>query len=307
LYCSRHTEICTTRLKKATSGPTLGLVQHTRLRTQPSTCARYNVLRLVAIHVLRILASTLRLFLKMILNSSTESPGSAATYPLLLIDTAAQVHTQGVNKLQLAVGTPGSGQEVNVPWRKARCWQHITNVSGWPDARLLQCSNFSDSHAYVIQHSQARHIVAAQQTLVQHAGIGRGRCINPWGFHSCASDPSIFREFFKQCDKSAEINMQGCRGLTLASLSQPWSLYHNNSEAYRMQSKDGTDVYGAVKLLRASLRERALQDHLMRVPNMQGKEQGNLHDIVFPIKLNPNKKAAGIRIGPRRAGRVKAV
>jgi len=50
------------------------------------------------------------------------SPAEAATLPQLLHAAAAQTHARdGVTKLQLGVGNAGSGQEVNVASRKARC------------------------------------------------------------------------------------------------------------------------------------------------------------------------------------------
>eukprot|EP00965_Chrysotila_dentata_P239645 6203221-Pleurochrysis_carterae.AAC.1 len=36
---------------------------------------------------------------------------------------------------------------------------------------------------------------------IAESSSGAGRCVNPWGYETCASDPAIFREFFKQCDK----------------------------------------------------------------------------------------------------------
>ena len=93
-------------------------------------------------------------------------------------------------------------------------------------ARLLACSNYTDSHAYVLHVSHARKIVAAHASLVEHGGRGSrrcesnpvgprlvrlrllyetvfcDRCVNPWGHVSCASDPGILRDFFKQCDRA---------------------------------------------------------------------------------------------------------
>lgn len=199
------------------------------------------------------------------------SPGDAATLPQLLHAAAAQTRARdGVTKLQLGVGNAGSGQEVNVASRKARCHEHTRGVAGWPTARLLACSNYTDSHAYVLHASHARKIVAAHASLVEHGGRGSRRCVNPWGHVSCASDPGILRDFFKQCDKALPAlhpshDKLRCSGLALAGQHTPWSLKHNNDDAFRMDSDEGTDVYPVIAALQRAIFENAKNRSRMRV------------------------------------------
>jgi len=207
------------------------------------------------------------------------SPGTASEFPALLASVMARVGREGVNKLHLGVGNLGSGQEVNLPTRKARCAWHADVVQKkWAGARLLRCSNYSDSHAYVIRVAQARRIIAAQKVLVKADGEGRGRCLNPWGHVSCASDPSLFREFFKQCDRAPGPPTQrgACSGLALAGASNPWALFHNNSGSYRMRTETGTDAYGVMAKLQAALLQKAKREKRMRIPlaPLPGKKKG---------------------------------
>jgi len=137
-------------------------------------------------------------------------------------------------------------------------------------ARLLACSNYTDSHAYVLHVSHARKIVAAHASLVEHGGRGSRRCVNPWGHVSCASDPGILRDFFKQCDRALPAlhpshDKLRCSGLALAGQHTSWSLRHNNDDAFRMHSDEGTDVYPVVAALQRAIFENAKNRSRMRV------------------------------------------
>ena len=54
-------------------------------------------------------------------------------------------------------------------------WSRLSEIARG-QARLLACSNYTDSHAYVLHASHARKIVAAHASLVEHGGRGSRRC-----------------------------------------------------------------------------------------------------------------------------------
>ncbi len=166
------------------------------------------------------------------------SPGSAATFPLLIAAAAAQAHEMdGTNKLQLSVGNEGAiaGVQQGVlirdkghggRRRRAICTSDTRAIVGWEQsgARFLSCKNYCDSHSYLLHHDQAvrlkevRHcttispspyapLTRAPPDAQVHAALmegGEARCVNPWGSESCGQDPGVLRDFYGQCDQLGE-------------------------------------------------------------------------------------------------------
>jgi len=80
----------------------------------------------------------------------------------------------------------------------------------------------------------------------------------------------ILRDFFKQCDKALPAlhpshDKLRCSGLALAGQHTPWSLKHNNDDAFRMDFDEGTDVYPVIAALQRAIFENARNRSRMRV------------------------------------------
>mmetsp|Transcript_48705 Transcript_48705/g.156636 ORF Transcript_48705/g.156636 Transcript_48705/m.156636 type:complete len:341 (-) Transcript_48705:188-1210(-) len=184
------------------------------------------------------------------------SPGTAAGFPALAAAAAAAAFdAHGVNKLHLAV------QKVKAEGRNGSpnaCTRLLGTTSFAGGARLLRCPKFSDSHAYVIEHSQAVRVVTAYRLLLERDGRASGECVNPWYGDGCATDPGVLAAYFKQCDqlKGRRRSNGSCRGALLASAGDTWSLRHEKKQKYRVGlASTGTNVnvYPAIVRLRAAV------------------------------------------------------
>jgi len=165
-----------------------------------------------------------------------------------------QLDAEGsVSKLHLTVQPDKTAQSSNV--RRARCLpasqrfeqQTAAAASG---ARLLRCTNFSQSQGYVVNYKRARWVIEAHHELIRNDGNGSGKCVNPWTSETCGSDPTIFRDYFKQCDTPNSSNPAGCVGLALGSASTTWTLRRNSSgsssDMDSVQNKAVKHLYGAL-------------------------------------------------------------
>jgi hypothetical protein len=208
------------------------------------------------------------------------SPGSAATYPLLVHRAAQQATRLGVTKLQLAVQKMKRSRG-HAPKCRDLPMQLPQQLVGGHGARLLSCETvYSDSHAYVVSQAHAVRIIDTWRTLV--AADGRPvACVNPWRFPglssagkgACADDPALMGAIFDACDalpanatgdaatsgakrrrrkkkdqrrkkKEEMANEPGrCVGAVLASHNTSWSLRHGKADKYRASRLHGAAIH----------------------------------------------------------------